>query len=199
MNKTEYMNELAKRLRHLPKDDFQKAIDYYEEYFAEAGSENEAQVIEDLGTPEFAAKQIVTNIAINNSKEPTKDVKKGLNAIWVGILAVCAAPIALPIALALVMLVVMFILTILILLAAFILTGAVFVLTGPLTVIAGCTILAKSLPVFLTCLGIGLLSTGSGLLICYGSIRLCRWFLTGMIHFFGHLAKKGGIKNEKNQ
>ncbi len=199
MNKTEYMKELSKRLRPLPKEDFQKAIEYFEEYFADAGSENESQVIEDLGTPEFAAKQLVTTLAINNTKEPAKDVKKGLRALWVGILALCAAPIALPLAFAFVLVIVMFILTILLLFASLGLIGITFVITGPLSLIAGFTILSQSIPVFLSCLGSSLLLTGSGLLICLAVWRLCQWFLTSMIRLFGHIIKKGGKQHAENK
>ena len=37
MNKQEYMRQLEIKLKRLPKDDFERAIEYYEEYFAEAG------------------------------------------------------------------------------------------------------------------------------------------------------------------
>ena len=56
MTKSEYMKKLSYSLRRLPKEDFNQAIDYFEEYFAEAGEENEQQAIEDLGSPEDAAK-----------------------------------------------------------------------------------------------------------------------------------------------
>lgn len=48
MTKSEYMKKLSYSLRRLPKEDFNQAIDYFEEYFAEAGEENEQQAIEDL-------------------------------------------------------------------------------------------------------------------------------------------------------
>ena len=38
MTKTEYMRTLAHKLRRLPKEDYDKAMEYFEEYFAEAGS-----------------------------------------------------------------------------------------------------------------------------------------------------------------
>ena len=43
MTKTEYMKILARSLRRLPKEDYDRAIEYFEEYFAEAGPENEQQ------------------------------------------------------------------------------------------------------------------------------------------------------------
>ena len=47
MTKSEYMKKLSYSLRRLPKEDFNQAIDYFEEYFAEAGEENEQQAIEE--------------------------------------------------------------------------------------------------------------------------------------------------------
>mgnify|MGYP000420583034 CR=1 FL=1 len=58
MTKSEYMKKLSYSLRRLPKEDFNQAIDYFEEYFAEAGEENEQQAIEDLGSPEECGKRI---------------------------------------------------------------------------------------------------------------------------------------------
>ena len=38
MTKKEYMKKLAYQLRRLPKEDFDKAMDYFEEYFEDAAS-----------------------------------------------------------------------------------------------------------------------------------------------------------------
>mgnify|MGYP000387032014 FL=1 len=99
MTKSEYMKKLSYSLRRLPKEDFNQAIDYFEEYFAEAGEENEQQAIEDLGSPEDAAKELIMNLAEKNMEQPPKTVKHSFKAVWIGILGICAAPIALPIAL----------------------------------------------------------------------------------------------------
>ena len=63
MNRAEYMRELSWQLRKLPKDEYQKAMDYFDEYFNEAGPENEQQAIQDLGTPEDAAKDLFMDLA----------------------------------------------------------------------------------------------------------------------------------------
>ena len=57
MNKDEYIKRLEYRLRRLPKEEYDKAISYFTEYFEEAGPENEIQATQDLGTPEMAADQ----------------------------------------------------------------------------------------------------------------------------------------------
>ena len=105
MTKNEYMKVLSHKLRRLPKDDYYKAIEYFEEYFAEAGPEHEQEAIEDLGAPQDAAKSLIVDLAAQNAKEPPKTLKKGLSAIWIAILAVFAAPIAVPLAISLIILV----------------------------------------------------------------------------------------------
>ena len=69
MTKTEYMKILAHKLRRLPKEDYDRAIEYFEEYFAEAGPENEQQAVSDLGSPEEAAKELIMGLAAQNIKE----------------------------------------------------------------------------------------------------------------------------------
>lgn len=197
MNKIEYMEELKKHLRRLPKEDFDKAIDYFEEYFADAGVENEAQVIEDLGSPDFAAKEIITTIAIKNTEEPTKDVKKGLNAVWVGILAICAAPIALPLAFVFGLVFILIIFCILLLFACLLLAGVLLTIMGPFSIVAAFMVLTSSVPVFISCIGIGLASTGLGLLIIYGMVLVIQSFLSATIRFFGRIIENRRKKNEQ--
>ena len=83
MNRDEYMQCLKYRLRRLPKEDYDKAVSYFTEYFEEAGSENEAQAIHDLGSPELAADQLIRDIAMENAKEPVRDVRHGVSAVWI--------------------------------------------------------------------------------------------------------------------
>ena len=45
MTRQEYMEELKKYLKRLPQDDFDNAIEYFSEYFEEAGPEKEQQVM----------------------------------------------------------------------------------------------------------------------------------------------------------
>lgn len=59
MTAYEYLNALRDALGVLPEDERENAIRYYEEYFLDAGPENEARVIEELGAPEQIARQIL--------------------------------------------------------------------------------------------------------------------------------------------
>ncbi len=55
MNRAEYMEELAYLLQDVPDDEKEEALQYYEDYFDDAGPGKEADVIEELGRPEKLA------------------------------------------------------------------------------------------------------------------------------------------------
>lgn len=58
MDKREYLNRLRMQLADLTDEERREALEYYEEYFADAGEENEDDVIRSLGEPEQVAEQI---------------------------------------------------------------------------------------------------------------------------------------------
>lgn len=51
MSRTEYMRELDALLQGISKEEREEALQYYNDYFDDAGSENEEKVIEELGSP----------------------------------------------------------------------------------------------------------------------------------------------------
>ena len=55
MNRAEYMKELAYLLQDVPDEEKEEALQYYEDYFDDAGPENEEKVVVELGRPEKIA------------------------------------------------------------------------------------------------------------------------------------------------
>lgn len=56
MNRQEFISQLAQLLKDIPEAERQEALDYYNSYFDDAGPENEASVIQELGgDPQKAA------------------------------------------------------------------------------------------------------------------------------------------------
>ena len=55
MSRTEFMNQLKNLLWDISEYEREEALNYYEDYFDDAGAENEAQVIASLGNPERVA------------------------------------------------------------------------------------------------------------------------------------------------
>ena len=45
MNRSEFIRILRKELARLPQDEIDAAVEYYEEYFDEAGPDKEAEII----------------------------------------------------------------------------------------------------------------------------------------------------------
>ncbi len=58
MTKFEFLGDLSRLISDLPEEDKNQAMEYYEDYFADAGPENEQEIIRDFISPEFIAQQI---------------------------------------------------------------------------------------------------------------------------------------------
>lgn len=125
MNRGEFITELRSRLARLPYEELESAVGYYEEYFEEAGVENEERVLQELGSPFQIARQIMADFAIKESEIKPPSPKKGVWTIWVIVLAILASPIALP--LGIVCLTMLF--TGVILIGTFIFVGGILVIT----------------------------------------------------------------------
>lgn len=171
MNKTEFMAQLKKHLRKLPFDEVKEAVDYYEQYFFEAGAENEQAVIKELGPPSVIASQIFASFAV---KDSGKSAKKGLSTVWMAILAVFASPVALPLALAVIALA--FALVIIMLSVVFALggLGAGLAAGGIMSVITSISIIRQSFPSSIFFFGLGLIAAGSGLVVLIGTVNLAK-------------------------
>ncbi|WP_054743028.1 HAAS signaling domain-containing protein [Cellulosilyticum ruminicola] len=94
MNKWEFLQRLRESLTQMPEEEVNAAIRYYEEYFDEAGEENEGRVVKELGSPEQVAKQISAEGGIKaNIKEDIKysTLRNNQTTVWVIIiiLSIC--------------------------------------------------------------------------------------------------------------
>ena len=58
MNKKLFLDELHRLLSDLPLEERNQAIKYYEDYFEDAGPENEQAILKELGSPQELANQI---------------------------------------------------------------------------------------------------------------------------------------------
>ena len=74
MNRIEYMTKLASLLQDIPEVERRDAMKYYNDYFDEAGEENEEQVIGEFGVPEEEAENIKADL--NGKKENTTHGKQ---------------------------------------------------------------------------------------------------------------------------
>lgn len=65
MNRARFIKELERLLLDLPAGERKEALQYYNDYFDDAGPENEAQVIRELGSPAQVAKTIREGMSEN--------------------------------------------------------------------------------------------------------------------------------------
>ena len=63
MNRKEFMERLAKLLWNISESEREEALQYYNDYFDDAGIENESRVIEELGSPEQVAQKIKAGLS----------------------------------------------------------------------------------------------------------------------------------------
>ena len=93
MNRKEFLKDLRRALEHLPFEERENAVAYYEEYLDEAGPENEAEAIRGFGSPASIAASLRAEEAVST---PPKTPKEGAKKTWLVILAIFSAPIAFP-------------------------------------------------------------------------------------------------------
>lgn len=75
MDKYDYIDTLKRNLSELSEDERTSAIDYYKELFEDAGSENEQELINKLGSPQELAANIIREsgmVAVTSSKNNDK-------------------------------------------------------------------------------------------------------------------------------
>ena len=191
MRKEEYMKCLAKRLKKLPKRDFDMAMEYFEEYFEEAGPDREEQAILDLGTPEEAASQIIVDIAARNGQEKgQKSLQRGFSAVWVGILAVLAAPVGIPLAASSIVLAVCLGASALLILISVILSVICVTAASIIGVGVGIYGMFLSPSDGITILGLSLMLAGISAFAVWLIVKLINLVLRGLTRMFGKIIKK---------
>ena len=62
MNKKEFLKQLEQLLLDIPESERREAVEYYENYFEDAGPEMEQKIIEELGSPQEVAASIKKNL-----------------------------------------------------------------------------------------------------------------------------------------
>ena len=192
LNKQQYLDRLSEKLLGLPFEERRRIIIYYNEYFEDAGAENEQQVIEDLGEPEKLAKQILADFSVREEvSAPPRVEKKKLPAIWIIILAVFALPIGLPLAIA------MFAVLISVFAVIFAVGVTVFAVVGSMVVggvgmiIAGAGVIFSSFSTGLLFIGLGLLGIGLFCLLISPGIAILRWLFASVGRLFNKITKRG--------
>lgn len=73
MNKEKFLNQLERLLMDIPESERREAIEYYQNYFEDAGPEKESQIIEELGSPQEVAASIKKNLFGEDYREGDRE------------------------------------------------------------------------------------------------------------------------------
>lgn len=104
MNRIEFMQQLTALLSDISEGERQEALQYYNDYFDDAGVENEEEVMKSLGTPEILAETIKKEQAGTTESfdepdgttvhaEETKNKLSGGTIALIVVLAILASPL----------------------------------------------------------------------------------------------------------
>jgi uncharacterized membrane protein len=182
MNSTQFLSELRVKLKNLPPAELESAMSYYEEYFLDAGPENEQRIIQELGSPTAIASKIIGEFALSDSPAAKKDSAKTL---WIVVLALLASPIALPFAIALIAIVFSLLIVLLVVPFSFVITGVALVAAGIAGVFFGIWALFVHLGTGIFQFGFGLLCAGVGILLTLGAIMIFQLIFQGFQKMLG--------------
>lgn len=201
MNAYEYLQALRAALAVLPDDEIDSAMRYYEDYFLDAGDENAAQVIEQLGPPEQVAEAILrdyTGVArrrperFEEEKAQTVDGvplgrdgkpltrKKGIN-LWMLACIVLLALIFGPIAVAVIGGIILAVVGLIVGVAACVVAVPAATLIGGGALVLFSFLLWATPASALATLGAGLVVGAVGLLLVLLVIKLCILFVPPII------------------
>ena len=106
MSREEYLNQLHKYLRKLPRQDYEDAMEYFTEYFQETDEEGAEELMKELGTPKEAARELMANL-LNKKIEDHQNYEtdgqtraeqkgSGKHVVWIALLVLFAAPVGAP-------------------------------------------------------------------------------------------------------
>lgn len=195
MTKDEFLIRLRTLVGDLPPEEREDVMHYYTEYFAEAGPENEQQVIRQLGSPEKVAQDALggfqpgaetgqAEAAWQEEGQPPPRRKLGLGGM---ILALFAAPVALPLLFAGVLVAGSMGLVALCLLAIPLTIGAAFVASGVVNMVLAFGIGRLGFATVWVFFGSGLFMAAAGLLGLVFSAKLLAWGFRGITDFISGL------------
>ena len=166
-------------------------MDYFTEYFEDAGPEGEAALIQELGTPKEAAYEILDNLITEKRKDPDTPIWKIISLTF---LAICAAPVGGSLILVIIALAFAGILVILSGLFAILAFGVAFVLVGGKLFVRGIIAITASLSGASLISGAGLFSIGIGILAVLAVVCFCKWIILVFAHLIQNMSRKRSVK-----
>lgn len=199
MSRKEFMERLEELLRDIPDNEREEALQYYNDYFDDAGIENEAEVIRDLGSPEQVAQKLKAGLGELASvgtpepgqgerKETEKEKTKKEAGFWkilsIVLLCILAAPVVLPLAGVLLLAAVTVVLALFGAIAGIVLSGFAILLAGIAVLGVGIVQTFATPAIGIAAAGVGCVVAAVGVLLSFATvwccIRVIPWLIRGI-------------------
>ncbi|MDD3137965.1 MAG: DUF1700 domain-containing protein [Lachnospiraceae bacterium] len=193
MNRVEFMSRLGEMLQDVSAEEKKEAIQFYNDYFDDAGIENEMHVITELGSPQkvaatikvglsgqneksseysetgytdtrFDEKETPANQNINGRQEKTPKTNNALKVILIIAIIVIGGPIVLPVAFGILAVVIGIVVAIITVFISLIIAAICIMVAGIIVFCAGLTQIIGALPAALLLTGVGMLLFALGMI-----------------------------------
>ena len=179
MNRIEFMTELASLLQDIPAEERRDAMQYYNDYFDDAGEDQEQQVIDELESPQKVAEKIKADMTGEEVEQQAggQTFFSGSGRTWkiilIVVIGLCALPVILPAVLGILGAALGVVLAVFGFFLGLVLAAASILIAGIALIIAGIWCIVPELAIGLALIGSGLIVSVLGVLALVGSIKLC--------------------------
>ena len=193
MTREEYMTQLKKHLRKLPSEDYEDAVDYFNEYFNETDAEGEQKLMKELGSPKKAAADLISNLLDKKIQEES-EIKKtpSRSTLRIAVLALLAAPVAGPLLAALLAVLLATAITVLSVIFCIFVFAFCVLIIGSKLLLRGIVVIPYSIPGGCMILGTGVFGIGAAILLCLLGIYLSKWIGLLFVKIVQHFTRKRG-------
>lgn len=191
MNRIEFMTQLAALLQDVPVEERREAMQYYNDYFDDAGAENEQQVIDELESPEKVAENIKADLKGTSEDsggsadtqtqqtqptvqqaEPPK-TSNALKILLIIAIILVGGPVIIPLALGIAGAVIACIAALFAVFVSIVVAAVAIAIVGVVLVVQGIIVLIPDFVVGLGLLGTGLILTVIGTIGTVAGVKLC--------------------------
>lgn len=190
MNRNEFMRRLEILLSDISKEERDEALQYYRDYFEDAGAEHEAEVIRELESPEKVAETIKADLKreFQDVQEPPK-TSNGLKILLIVLIVLVGAPIILPVGFGLVVAALGIVIAAFSFFAGLVLGAVAIMGAGLVVIVVGIPLLVVALPAGLLSVGSGLLIFGVGLIGTAATVKLCMVMYPAMFRILVNICR----------
>ncbi len=209
MNRIEFMETLSGLLMDIPEEDRIDALKYYNDYFDDAGSENEQKVIEELESPEKVAMKIKADredtykdekdnkiyqdngtYDYEESRENKPWTNKWLKWAMIIAIVVIGFPIVIPLGIGLLALIAGIVIAVFCVFAAIVIAFVAVAVVGIMLFAMGIGCLFANPGVALGVFGAGLIVMVIGIIGTVIGVRLCMIVFPGIVRGIVYILRK---------